>query len=72
MNKNWTVEEEALLGRAELTDKEVADILGRSVESVKKKRQRTNLTKIRGRKTPQQQELKERFDGDGYLRVMGR
>lgn len=50
MNVNWSEKEIELLARAELTDKEVADILGRSLESVKKKRQRTGFVKVRGRK----------------------
>jgi DNA-binding CsgD family transcriptional regulator len=59
MNQNWTVREEELLARAELTDKEVAEILNRTVESVKKKRQRIRKMKIRGRKTEEQKKLKE-------------
>lgn len=50
MNNNWTEEELELLEHQELTDKEVADILGRSLDSVKKKRQRVGYVKIRGRK----------------------
>lgn len=50
MNVNWTKEELKLLEHQELTDKEVAEILGRSLESVKKKRQRQGYVKIRGRK----------------------
>ena len=59
MNHNWSEKELEMLGRKELTDKEVADILGRSLESVKKKRQRTGYVKIRGRKVKEDSDTKE-------------
>lgn len=64
MKRRWTFEELALLKHSELTDKEIADILHRSVEAVKKRRQRSNSLKVRGRKTPEQKELKGQLDPD--------
>jgi len=60
MNTNWTKEELKLLEHQELTDKEIAEILNRSIESVKKKRQRIGVVKVRGRKG-----LKGTFDSEG-------
>lgn len=50
MNRNWTDKEIELLATLSLTDRQISDMLGRSLASVTKKRQRINLPKKPGKR----------------------